>query len=50
MPGSYGSKNTPDGPLEAEKIAEAVLLYVSSIFSLPLIVGLDLYVVLFIVN
>ena len=26
--GNYGSKNTPIGPLDAEKIAEAVFLFV----------------------
>ena len=31
-PDRHGSKNTPVGPLDTEKIAEAVLLYV---FTLP---------------
>ena len=28
LSGSYSSKNTPNGPLDAELIAEAVFLYV----------------------
>ena len=36
MSGSYGSKVTPLGSLDAEKIAKAVLLYLSSIPSIPL--------------